>query len=534
MIADIAIIPPKWLPSTASHGSTWKYMGWGIGEYLLRVDDKKEFDAKGSIAESFTVAPDFKSITFKIRKGVQFHGGYGEVTAEDVAFSHNDAISQESLYYRRAGMQKSFKGWEVVDANTVVLNWKDGEFYSYWLESNSNVRSGTAYIVSKKVVDQFGKAKATEMPIGTGPYEVVSWQPSERLVLKAVSPHYRKTPSIAQLEFVEIREPLVMAAAYKAKEVDMAPIINNLLKETLDAVPGSRPQTVGFSQAGCINFAGNYWAQKDAKGNQIFPRPAFDASLPWVGNPYESGNQFNANTPSMEKARKVRLAAALAVDREAIKQKVFGGFGEIYGVQFTGFGRDLPQWKKSWEIPYDPERAKKLLAEAYPGQKVTIPLLVFIDHPRVNPEAGQAVAQYWQAVGFDVKVDASASGAHEPLFLTPGGPKGHNVPFYHCGIIGAGPDKPWDGSAGPGGSTYRGIEPPDQFWPLYLANFSELSYEKRVQNNIQVADFVTEQVMQFTFYYGPNHFAVGPRIAGWKPYEIDAPILTAPESIVLK
>ena len=71
-----------------------------------------------SLAESWEVSPDQTSITFKIRQGVPFHKGWGEVTAEDVAWSFNNAKAEGNTNPRSGFWGEYTDRWEAIDSNT--------------------------------------------------------------------------------------------------------------------------------------------------------------------------------------------------------------------------------------------------------------------------------------------------------------------------------------------------------------------------------------------------------------------------------
>ncbi len=124
------------------------------------------------LAETFELSEDGTKVDFTLKKGIQFHGGYGEVTAEDVKFT----------YERNAGMTTpEFKTWqtsywadldhvEVTDtySGTIVLKQASAPFMVDVLPNFIGM------IVSKKAFEEFGAAKFTLQPIGTGPYEIVT------------------------------------------------------------------------------------------------------------------------------------------------------------------------------------------------------------------------------------------------------------------------------------------------------------------------------------------------------------------------
>ena len=545
VVADSSVFPVIFVHALSGLGQEWKVVGWDVGENLLRVDGNGNYQPDESIARSFEVAPDGSSITFELRTDVRFHptpGGaeVGLMTAEDVAWSFNNSGRGDSIFYR-AGSVRDYMGefdedgnrtvepFDVIASHTVRLNWKPGQFLPWWLTNVSQTSSADPWITSKKLVDDLGEAKASQIPVATGPYRAANWSVGERMDLEAVEGHWRITPAVKNFTVIELREPQTMVSAFKTGQIDFAPVPNSLLADALDDTPGSRRQAVGQSQMGCINFVGNYWQQKNNNpnssgfGETIFPRPGFKPENPWVGDPRDPA--------SMEQARMVRRALILAIDREAIRDELFGGFGGIQGSAVNGWGPESPEWKTEWERYYDPDEARRLIVEAGYPDGFDIPLFVPSDHPRVNPEAGRAIAQMWNDVGANVDLDVSAYAAARPRRFD----GVDDIPWYHCGTIRPGlEDRPFDGGMGPT-STFRGFEVEDHLVPLYFANFTEPDREKRVQNNVMINDYVIGQwELQAAFVADIPHYAVGPRIDQWAPHSIDAPIFTNAATVTLK
>jgi ABC-type transport system substrate-binding protein len=126
-------------------------------------------------------------------------------------------------------------------------------------------------------------------------------------------------------------------------------------------------------------------------GGQWPTKPTYDPTVPWA-------------LPDAERARKVRLALNLAVDKQAIIQQVLGGLGTPAGA--VNFYPADP-WASEALLkpyPYDPAKAKTLLAEAgYPkGFEVTMNLTAWPGRGYL-PDVGEAVATYWEKIGIKVK-----------------------------------------------------------------------------------------------------------------------------------
>src|SRR5437899_5397841 len=126
-------------------------------------------------------------------------------------------------------------------------------------------------------------------------------------------------------------------------------------------------------------------------GGQWPTKPTYDRNVPWA-------------LPEAERARKVRLALNLAVDKQAIMQRVLGGLGTVTGA-WLAYPNDPWSTEALKEpYPYDPAKAKALLTEAgYPkGFEVTMNLTAWPGRGFL-PDVGEAVATYWEKVGIKVK-----------------------------------------------------------------------------------------------------------------------------------
>jgi len=150
---------------------------------------------EGDLAESWEISSDGTVWTFALRRGVQFHGGYGELTSEDVKYSIERAIALESPY---AGDFAGILSIETPDDYTVriVLSAPDA-FFAMKL---ANLRS--SFIVSKTAVETLGDGGFGAAPIGTGPFAFESWTPNEKVVLVRNPDYFRGSPILERIEFL--------------------------------------------------------------------------------------------------------------------------------------------------------------------------------------------------------------------------------------------------------------------------------------------------------------------------------------------
>jgi peptide/nickel transport system substrate-binding protein len=306
------------------------------------------------LAESWTASKDGLSYEFVLRRNAKFHNG-DAVTAEDVKFSFDR--------YRGSGaklLKDKVKDVQVAAPNRVrfVLKEQWPDFMAFYGTS----ATGAAWIVPKKYVEKVGDDGFKKAPVGAGPFKLVSFTPGVELVLEAFDGYWRKAPHVRRLVMRSIPDESTRAAALKTGEVDLAYLFGGTLAEELRRTPGLRvvaPIVYGI-----------YW-------------------LDFL-------DQWEPKSPWHD--RRVRLAASLAIDRQAINQ-----------VEMLGFGRPTgsfvpPEFDFALKIDppfYDPKRAKQLLVEAgYPngfdaGDLAPLPPYTAL---------GEAVANYLQAVGIKSRV----------------------------------------------------------------------------------------------------------------------------------
>jgi peptide/nickel transport system substrate-binding protein len=275
-----------------------------------------------SLAESWTTSKDGLTYEFVIRKGVVFHNG-DPLTADDVKFSFER--------YRGAAsklLKERVAAVEVVDPLRIRFRLKEAwpDFMGFY----ASPATGAAWIVPKKYVEKVGDDGFKRAPIGAGPYKFASFNPGLELVLDANEKYWRKTPSVKRLVWKVVPEDLTRLAMLKRGEVDVAYSLRGPLADEVKRTPG-------LTLAATV-VSGTQWFD--------FGRLQWDPKSPWHD-------------------RRVRLAAALAFDKSAINQAETLGHSKITGGIIPSafdYALAIPAY------PYDPARAKKLLAEAgYPN-----------------------------------------------------------------------------------------------------------------------------------------------------------------------
>ena len=273
-----------------------------------------------SLAESWTASKDGLTYEFVLRKGVRFHNG-DPLSAEDVKFSFER--------YKGAGattLKARVAAVEIVDAQRVRFRMKQPwpDFMTFY----ATPATGAAWIVPKKYTERVGEDGFKKAPVGAGPYRFVSFNPGVELVVEAYDGFWRKVPAVKRLVFKSVPDESTRLAMLKRSETDVAYSIRGPNAEELKRTPG------------------------------LTLKATFPTFTEWL----VFTEQWDPKSPWAD--RRVRLAANLAIDRKAINDSEYLGFGKPAP---SIIPRDFEFYWAPPAYPFDPARAKQLLAEAgYP------------------------------------------------------------------------------------------------------------------------------------------------------------------------
>ena len=269
-----------------------------------------------ALAEKWTISPDGKEVIFTIRKGVKFHNG-DVLTTKDVAFSLNRAIKSAYTSKFTSVMESA----EAVDDTSVKLKLKHAYGPILFCVANPSLA-----IVSQKAVeaagDSFGKK-----PIGTGPYKFVNWVSGEKIDFTRFDDYFRGPAKIKNVTFKFVTDATTAAIALEKGEID---VLHNPSKSD----------------------------RKAQMANQNLQYHEIESAY------YYHISMNNKNGPFSDK--RVRQAVSYAIDRQNV---VLGGLDGIGAPDEAPMPPSAFGYPKDFKNnPYDPEKAKKLLAEAgYPN-----------------------------------------------------------------------------------------------------------------------------------------------------------------------
>ena len=239
-------------------------------------------DAKGdlapALAERWQVLEGGRTWKFHLRKGVQFHGGKGELTAEDVRFTFA-TLAKEGSANSLAPEFRLIKSVEVEGPYTLSVRF-DKPSVVFGNKVNQGLFASTSFIHSKRYTEAAGEAGAERHPIGTGAWKFVEHVRGDRIVYEAVDHHWRATPQWKRLVILKVPEPATRMAMLRAGSVDVIEVGGEYVDEL---------KKVGVRTLTMPNVAWLYIIL----GGQWPAKPTYDPKVPWA-------------QPDAEKARKVR------------------------------------------------------------------------------------------------------------------------------------------------------------------------------------------------------------------------------------
>ena len=322
-----------------------------IYEGLTAVD--KDLKIIPGLAESWTVAPDGKTFTFKLRQGVKFHDG-SAMEAEDVVSSIKRVLSKD-IASPLASRLSAIESANAVDAATVELKLK---------EPSAALLSSLATIAIVPSAMEANKDALQKAPVGTGPFKFQEWQPNGFILLTKNEAYWDKgLPKLAGLKF--------------------------------NIVPESATRQVGLSN-GQYALLPNIDA---ATALQLKGRPnvklseTMDLAYTLIG--------MNVSKPPFDNP-KVREAVNYAINRQEIVDAALFGAGVP--------GGPLSPALKSWALDVnqfacykpDPAKAQALLKEAGVATPVAVTLKVL---PRQDiKDIAQVVQEQLNKAGFKVEL----------------------------------------------------------------------------------------------------------------------------------
>ncbi len=450
-------------------------------ETLLDVDPKTgEFTPR--LAEKWEASPDLKEWTFYLRKGVQFHYGFGEFTARDVVHAHSFMLRPEATA-GTAPLWREAEEVKVVNDYQVVFRMKRPMSIIPYITS----RASELRIVSKAQWDKEGLEGFEKRPAGTGSYRYVGRKTGISVEYARVDNHWGEKPDFKELEIRIVPEETTRLALLLSGEAHIVDLPRELQKEALGR--GMKVFSSSFPVDWMtVYFGGQYYMPGD---------PKFQASVPWTN-------------------KKVRQALNMAVNRQEILKTIFAGEGTLAYVSgwlpiSEGWN---PEWEKKFEqqYGYNPAKAKELLKEAGYPAGMKLKLLAFTNPGESEgPQVADALGIYFKEVGIEVETEVIDWARLRDMF--------RNKNIQCClwpNIISWRPVEEWIRGAYSSKATGHIFE--DEFLEKnYLTLTQAVNPEERNRLARAIGDHLFEEFADIPLIWFYNEVVVNPKVvADWK------------------
>lgn len=451
LISDIENLDPAFQP-------TWEdeYASNGIMQPLVGYKPGT-WDLVNVLAESLEQSEDGLTIDFKLKEGIQFHGGYGELTAEDVKFSYERIADPATESYYSID-------WETLD-HVEVTGKYTGQiilkepFAPLW---NSTLPLVSSWVLSKKAFEEMGGEEFALHPIGTGPYEFTEWVPNQYVKLTRFQDYWGEAPEWDELQFIPIVEDSAAEIALETGEIDFGSV-SSAAVERFAADP---------------NFT-------------VYNVPSLD--FQWLA--------MNVQHPNLKDVN-VRKAIMNAVDVESIIDAAFNGEWQracaLIAPGQVGAWDDAPCYS-----PPDLDKAREYMQAA--GLE-TLDLTLTID----DAEASRTVAEVIQAnlaeIGINVEISVEDSSGFWEGGMGEAGRTNRQLTFVGYGTT---PDPSW--------STvwFTCDQVPEWNWmywcnerydELHSAAIRELDPDKRTEMYIEMQKLMDEDAIAVWIAYPTFHY----------------------------
>jgi peptide/nickel transport system substrate-binding protein len=329
--------------------------------YDSLVDRQGDLTIKPGLAESWE-QKDSLTWVFHLRKNVKFHNG-DPFTADDVLFSFEHVAKNKVVANMVNFIDKTTK----VDDYTIEIKTK--EPFAPMLNYISKIM-----IIDKKYVEAVGDQEFNLKPIGTGPYKVTEWVKEDHINMVANDEYWKGKPEIKNVVFRPITNEATRTAALISGDVQL---ITDVPVRDADRIQkDSKLQFQGVSGLRFIYLT-------------------VDVTRP-VTPAVEGGKN-----PFVDE--RVRKALRMSIDTDSIIKNVMNG--HAYPANqgnpkvVTGYVEDLENYK------YDPEQAKKLLAEAGYPEGFSLTLDAPNNRYHNDFKVAEAIASQLAKVGINVKLN---------------------------------------------------------------------------------------------------------------------------------
>jgi|SaaInl8_200m_RNA_FD_contig_51_353385_length_3742_multi_6_in_0_out_0_3 ABC-type transport system substrate-binding protein len=321
-----------------------------------------------ALATDWEIGTNWSHMTFNIRRGVKFHNG-DSLTAADVKYSIERAMREDIRFVFGGEMRRLISSVETMGDFKVKINLK-GPYLAFFDRCFDYLA-----IVPKNYTEKVGDKGFAKKPVGTGPFKMAKFARDRYLDGRAVENHYRKTPYVRDVHYMNVKEHSTRLAMLKTGEADMVMLLSTHIPNV----------------------------KRDKKLRIIWSRHTYLITMVFFDLAHPEDSPF--------KDIRVRKATRLAIDLRGIADAVSFGAQEPWGSFLAPYhlGYDTNQQAS----PYDPEKAKKLMVEAGYAKGFDTTMTVHPSHP---PRFEPMIAML-KKIGIRVKMRVPEAGTWSKMFV---------------------------------------------------------------------------------------------------------------------
>jgi peptide/nickel transport system substrate-binding protein len=357
LVVAQGVEPPGLDPTTATSAAIPRVVYSNVLEGLVKIDRNGKIVY--ALAKDYKISKDGKEYTFILKKGVKFHDGR-PFDAEDVRFTFDRLMDTQKTGTAHPEYYTDVDSVQAVDSHTVKIRLKNVNSMFLF-----NLARPDSIIVNSQTVDKLKTA-----PIGTGPFRFVEWVRGDCITLAKFDEYHKKgIPYLEKVTFKFIGDPSAQIASLRAGDIDVI---------AYDVSPENA-----------------LLLEKDPKFKVLNGYTTTEVIL----------STNNSRKPFNDV--RVRRAMAYAIDRNALIKGAMSGYGMPIGSHMdpgNPYYIDLTS-----AYPYNPEKAKQLLAEAgYPnGFEAVIKLPERFAYAK---RSGEIIADMLSQVGIKLKIELTEWG----------------------------------------------------------------------------------------------------------------------------
>lgn len=220
------------------------------------------------------------------------------------------------------------------------------------------------FVVPKHYIEKVGVDEFSLKPIGTGPYKLVEYVRNSRAVFEAYPDYWGPKPTIKRLTVLFIKDPTARAAMIQSGQADFVSEVSVRDAVRLGKINGIKAEILPISRIDLLMI----------RSDRAFAD------------------------------KNIRLAAHHAINKEALSKAFFAGKARPLSVPATP---GTPGYVKDYEFPYDPKKARELLAKSGfgPDHPVKIGLATFKGVFNGDYDMARAIVQMWKQVGIDASIE---------------------------------------------------------------------------------------------------------------------------------